>query len=128
MKPELRLLYSSDLPHSGVDLPEDLENFWVVIHAEIGIEGEDGADRFTLYVTTLKFLSDSMSIPIFGRGLLILESFSWEVIRRFIDGLCLKNEGHSAKSVMNKLSRFMIYEYEGYEEFDEYGGNEYSPS
>ena len=52
MKAYLDSFFSGDLP-SGQELPEDPENCWIVIQADIGSYGESGADTFTFYVCTI---------------------------------------------------------------------------
>jgi hypothetical protein len=60
MQAELRGLYSPTLPSGPSEAPENPCDRWVVMQADIGHEGGNGADIFTFYVTTPAFLERTL--------------------------------------------------------------------
>jgi len=92
-------------------MPADPSNCWVVMHADIGIENESGADCFTLYVTTPNFLMNASPYTL-GRGLIIVPEFNWDVIENAIRDICHASKEKSWLDFVKKLSRHFIYEFE----------------
>lgn len=114
MKIKLKGIYSPNLPSGYGELPDNPKDCWIVIHADIGVEDELGADCFILYVTTPLFLIKSITTEQFqlGRGLLIVDKFDWDVILDAIDTVCAKAEADSWSDVVSQLSRSFFYEYD----------------
>ena len=114
MKAKLDGIYSPDLPSGYDEMPENPKDCWVIIHADIGVEGGQGMDCFTMYVTTPEFLSKSVRNDRYqlGRGLLILHEFDWELVEQAINSVCSEIEADSWVDMENKLSKSFFYEYE----------------
>lgn len=114
MKTRLDGLYSPDLPSGYGELPADPANCWIVVQADIGSEGGRGADCFTIYVTTPKFLESCIDDPSYqlGRGLLIVSQFNWDVVETAVSEVCSAVEGSTWEEVAEKLSHYFLYEYE----------------
>ena len=72
--PELKSFLSPDLNRPA--LPPAPEDCSVLVEAGIGPKGEAGAEIFTFCVVTPKFLAREV-LPRWGRGLLIINEFSW---------------------------------------------------
>ena len=115
MKPRLVHLYSVDV--SG-ELPADPTDCWVVVQAEIGLEGEEGADLFTFYVCTVTKLRAVLRAEgcLVGRHLLLLERFDWERVERAITRIIDKTEGDTWEEIAGKIGRFGLWEFEDYVE------------
>lgn len=108
MKARLDGIYSPDLVSEYGELPEEPEDCWIIIHADIGPDNDPGADRFTCYVTTPKFLAGIIKYDRFQlyRGLLVVNEFDWEVVEEAINSVCLEVEGDSWSEIVTQLSRF----------------------
>ncbi len=114
MKARLDGIYSPDLPSGHAELPANPANCWVVVQADIGVEGESGADCFTMYVTTPQFLDGCLNQVRhqLGRGLVIVAEFDWDVVEQAVKEVCCSVEGECWTELAEKLSRYFLYEYE----------------
>lgn len=114
MKAKFNGMYSSDLPAGFGELPTDPANCWVIVQFDIGSDEEPGADCFTAYVTTPKFLSQCLTQEKcqMGRGIIIVKEFTWELVELAVKEVCLDVVGDTWQELVAKLSRFFIYEYE----------------
>lgn len=115
MKIKLDGIYSPDLPSGYAELPDEPENCWVVINADIGLDdGNSSTDCFTFYITTPQYLGGSLSEVKhqFGCGLIILESFDWFVVESAIMDLCAKIKVKSWDHAVQELSRYGFYEFD----------------
>lgn len=115
MRAELKTLYSSSLPSGETELPVERQDFWVIMKADIGTVGAEGADCFTFYVTSPNFLSKSIAHDEcqIGRGLLILNEFDWDQVERAVTTICAQAEGDTWEQIAAYLSRYFHYEFEG---------------
>ena len=82
-KPELKYLLSIELEDG--QLPEDPEDCSIFVEANIGLQDEEGSDIFSFNVVTPKALQQDT--PRWGRGLLIVDRFSWETVETSIKKL-----------------------------------------
>jgi hypothetical protein len=107
--PEVKTLVSWDL-HSD-KLPDDVEECKVFCEAAIGIKGEIGADIFSFKVVTPKFLWHQQGQK-WGKGLLIVETFSWEAVKTALDKLLSYCTGTDWIEISDKLTKHLDWEYE----------------
>lgn len=114
MKARLDGIYSPDLPSGHGELPPDPGNCWIVVQADIGSDTGRGADCFTMYVTTPKFLEGSVDVGAhqLGRGLMIVSQFDWNVIEEAVSLVCASVQADTWGEVAATLSKYFIYEYE----------------
>ena len=77
--PQLRNLYSNALEPPA--LPADPANCSIHFQASIGPSEGEGEEVFTFAVVTPKYLAHN-GLPCWGRGLLIVEQFSWPTLER----------------------------------------------
>ena len=110
MKARLDGIYSIDLPSGPPALPETPEHCWIVVQADIGPEGEQGADTFTFYVTTPSFLNDLGETP--SRSTIVLKRFDWNAVEAEISQRCEKAKGKTWEALARQI--------EGHWEFDSY--------
>jgi hypothetical protein len=75
--PQLKSLFSPDLEPPA--LPLDTADCCVLFQASIGPGDADDEERFTFEVVTPRYLERS-TLPRWGRGLLIVDSFSWQAV------------------------------------------------
>jgi hypothetical protein len=109
--PEVKTLFSPDLEYGS--LPDDVEECAVFCEVEIGIQGEEGANIFSFTAVTPKFLWAQQGYRR-GKGLLIVDSFSWEVVEAALDKLLSHCSGTDWLEVTGKLTKTLNWEYENY--------------
>lgn len=87
MNLEIKSIFSPDLAENN--LPDDLQNFKVLISVAIGEKGKAGEEVF--YFTAASFLGIQNEVKDaefnFLRGYILLETFDWKSIRRAIENL-----------------------------------------
>ena len=115
MRAELKSMMSPDVMDLRSWKP-DSEIFSLMLELEIGPKNRDDSDVFYLEVISPKALAAQVEDEglLFGRGLLIMESFSYERLERFIEGWCAKTHGKTWEEMVEKLSRFAGYEFLDY--------------
>lgn len=121
IKPKLDFLQFQVTPKNN---PKDTEDdFWAIINADIGPEGEkapDGTaatDIFLFYVTTPKRLYKFIERNGygFGRNLIILKKYDEELIKKSIENILVSIEGDSWENVAMKISKYGTWEFDRYE-------------
>jgi len=109
--PRLIALSSDDFD-AGV-LPDDLKHCMVSIVATIGPSSGNGGDHFHFVAATPSALAESRKFG-WGRGILIIESFSWADIERSI----LRLLAHAARETWQEaalaLNKDLLWEFDGY--------------
>jgi hypothetical protein len=108
---EIKTLVSPDLDDDK--LPDDVEECAVFCEAEIGVKGEKGADIFSFTVATPKFLWAQQGYK-WGKGLIIIETFSWEAVEAALNKLLSECSGTDWIEVTDKLTKTLHWEYENY--------------
>ena len=97
------------------ELPADPTDCYIGVEVEIGPAGEDGAEIFQFDVATPSGLVGIDQR--WGRGLLIVDEFSWGKIDRTLERLlmhCVKGTWHEIASELNKE---LHWEFENYQEW-----------
>ena len=111
--PELRKIVSADIDYGQV--PEDVDDCAVACQADIGPRGEKGQEIFSFTVVTPKILARQTGY-IWGRGYLIVESFSWETVDRALSKLLTHCNGTTWREVAAKLNEELHWEFDTYRE------------
>jgi hypothetical protein len=111
--PEVISISSIDLDYG--DLPPDPEECSVSIDVEIGPKGSNGGDRFSFEVVTPKYLFGVTGTR-WGRGLLIVNKFDWQVVESFVAKLLRHSQGETWEDVAKEISKEMPWEFENYQE------------
>lgn len=111
MKPIVYSIYSPELPVYGVDFPDDLYNFWVIMHVDVGADHDSGVASFTFYATTRKYLNaSSFDGSDLLRSTVVVECFSWDGIEIVVKNICDGAEASDWAGVCEKLlNRFEAY-------------------
>jgi hypothetical protein len=114
IKAKLDGIYSPELASGRGELPSEVTNCWVAMHADIGADNERGTDTFTFYVTTPRFLEDSLKSETvqLGRGLVIVNEFDWGVVESAVASICDSVRAESWEEAAVLLSRSFFYEFE----------------
>ena len=99
--------------------PEVFDNFELTILASIGVNGTEGADLFQFEICTPKSLSDRCEggVVVAGRGKLIVGHYNYAAIRQYLDRICSQCSGDDWPEIVEKLSRYGLWEFEGYERY-----------
>lgn len=116
MQAELRGMVSPTLPLGPDGVLDNPCDCWVVMTAEIGCEGEPGADCFVFYVTTPAFLQRTLGAGPYQleRGRVIVERFDWKAIENLVRQICSNVRGESWDVIVELLSRHFLWEFEDY--------------
>jgi Immunity protein 8 len=104
-------LDSPDLPPDA--LPLDPENCSVVMNAAIGPKGSPGAENFAFTVVTPRYLA-AHSDARWGRGLLVIDAFSWPSVARMVERLLAHASGSTWGEVAAKLNHELLWEFDKY--------------
>lgn len=116
MKAKLKGIYSIDLPGGPPELPPDPEDCWVVVQADIGAVVGDAADEFTFYVCTPGKLTKVLGQKeyLFGRHLLIVPRFDWQIVENAIGAVCEQIRGQSWEEIAGQLNTYGGWELDRY--------------
>lgn len=115
VRPELRRLVAIEL---GVPLkeydPANPDCVGLMVDAYIGSEGIPGEDIFEFLVRTPRYLLTEVTQkgPIFGRNLVLLPRYTYELLWKCISELCLQIEGPDWETVALRLGRYGLWEYD----------------
>lgn len=109
--PKLLALSSSDL---GVgELPPDPTHCHVTMLATIGPGSGTAGHGFSFVVVTPSALAGSGTLG-WGRGALIVASFSWPDVERAVDRLLAHASRPSWQEVTQVLNHELLWEFDGY--------------
>lgn len=111
IRPLIRSLHSPDLDRNT--LPQDPQDCSILIEAEIGPHDGPGAEIFSFQVATAASLRRE-SLPRWGRGLLIVEEFSWKTVENAVQKLLMHAERPTWNEVAEELAKELHWEFERY--------------
>jgi hypothetical protein len=109
--PELKEMFCADLAKPA--LPPDPDDCIVSLQASIGPKGERGEELFFFTVATPKALQRE-ELPRWGRGMLLVETFSWAIVERAVERLLSQARRESWADVAAALNRELNWECENY--------------
>jgi hypothetical protein len=119
MKAEIKEIWMDE---DGAELDDfekscDRSTVYAVVHVEIGIGGDVGADTFDFVVCTPSGLAKQLAHenPLSGRHHIILDSFDAQKIRSFIGEICKNSKGGSWPEIAEKIARHGAWEFEDYQ-------------
>jgi len=113
--PELKHIYSSDLVRPNI--PSDIEDCAVHLQAFIGPKGDDSEESFPFTVVTPTYLRRSQ-LPQWGRGLLIVPAFSWEVVEQYLHRLIAHASRPTWQESAAVLNMELNWEFENYQPYE----------
>lgn len=105
---------SSDVVDIDQWKPLDPTDFCLDLIVRIGSAESVGADDFTVRVCTPSWLASSVWTPTWGRGLLLVHSYDYEVVRKEIESYISGCRGNGWMDISEKLSRRLLWEFEDY--------------
>jgi len=109
--PILKGLHSADLLRP--ETPKVAE-FAVVMQASIGPKDENGAETFSFTVATPAFVA-SLGLPRWGHGLLLVQSFSWQEVDRYVERLLARAHRATWAEAAAVLNQQMEWEFDSYQ-------------
>lgn len=111
ISPELKELFCAGLEKPA--LPPYPDDCVVSLQASIGPKGERGEELFFFTVATPKGLLRG-ELPRWGRGILLVETFSWVVVERAVERLLSQARRESWAEVAAALNQELNWEFENY--------------
>ena len=117
--PVIKGLWSTDLPNGPPGLPKTPRNCIILLSVDIGLKNESEEDTFDFTVITEEYINNYLKENngiFFGRGLIIVEEFDWELIERRISKLISGITGDDWKDIAVQISRYGYWEFEDYKE------------
>jgi hypothetical protein len=117
MKAKLDGIWSSVLA-DGKSLPENPENFWVDIVAEIGVKGESVADMFNFQVCSPEWLNDASNHNnyIMEKNMIVMKKFDWDSVENIIQSFLDKLEEETWQALAQEIDRYGDWEFHKYKE------------
>lgn len=110
---------------------DDPKDFCVIADMQIAGKEMDGGDLFSLTICSPKWFDnniirpqtqhashDRRSCSVFGRHHLFVDEFNEVEIAKTVHELIRSVRGHDWNEVAQKLSRYLRWEFEDYQEFD----------
>jgi hypothetical protein len=103
---------------SAPELPDDPEDCWVTVIAELGFEGA-GADIFNFYFVTVNRLAQLVSEKrhVLGRHTIVVERFDWDVAREAVEAVLSEVSGETWEEVGPKLAQYGEWEFDDYQPY-----------
>jgi hypothetical protein len=95
--------------------PDDPNCFGLWIEFRVGIEGQEGADDFKLYVCTPEWIKRKCTTFVWGRHILIASQYNIDLIKKEIEKRIAECKEDDWISSAKKISRFAAWEFEDYE-------------
>lgn len=110
--PQIKSLTSPDLEPGN--LPADPSDCCVLVDAHIGPKGEIGEEDFSFVVATPACLA-RLGLPRWGRGMLIVETFSWPVVEHALARLLAHAHRNTWHDVAQALNHELHWEFDNYQ-------------
>jgi hypothetical protein len=123
MKPEVRSLFSPDIPDPSQDLaewggPSDPDLFGLLVEVWVGAEGDEGEDVFSFMVCSPRWFSERLAELggdppyIIGHHYIVMASWNYDALYGLLQQFCARSEGPDWTSVTRKLSRYGLWEFQ----------------
>jgi hypothetical protein len=111
--PQLKTLVSADLDRPNV--PDEPGNCEVALEATIGPDSSDASEVFAFSVVTPAALGRETRFR-WGRGLLIVPTFSWEIVDHALARLLAHCSRATWPEVARQLNQNLYWEFDNYRE------------
>ncbi|WP_181188297.1 immunity 8 family protein [Actinopolyspora mortivallis] len=96
--------------------PENPGDFGFLLQIYVGPRGEESQESFEVFVCTSKWIGRWVSNngPLVGRGLLLVEEYSLNSIKNFLEKIVESFESYDWEDMAKKISRIGRWEFEEY--------------
>jgi hypothetical protein len=120
MHAEIRYLHSPDVEDLKSFQPEMPDTFCILVQAMIGPSGLPGEESFDFLVCTPKWLAKELETTgrIWGRHYLFVKRYSFDLLWRTINDLCVNTRGNSWQEIGAQLARYGKWEFEDYRPYE----------
>ena len=120
MKPVVKLVFSSDIDDLENYIPSENDNFCFQIRAVVCPDNGEGEESIDFEVCTPKSLEQKYgtSQVVSGSDKLIVFKYDFNNIRDKIIELLESCEGETWESCGNQMSKFGLWEFENYKEYN----------
>jgi len=111
---EVKGIYTTEMDRLEDHLPDDPENFSIVVRAMVGPRGEKGEESFDIDICTPKWLQQYIERErfLFARHRLFVNTFDVLEITRIVTRFIERCSGASWDEVAVKVSRLGHWEFE----------------
>lgn len=117
MKAVLKEMYSLEINESLENyIPEEIDNFELIVCIAIGEVSGDGADIFEITVCSSKWLQGQCTYggAIWGRGLLIMSEYNYSILLNKIQKIIDHLSGDNWHDLARQMSQYARWEFENY--------------
>ena len=116
MKPNLKSIHSPDVNDLETYLPEEPDDFCILVQATIGLPNDNSGESFDFLVCTPKWIETLLENQKFvlGKGYLVVRNYNYNLIIETIQSICDRVSGDDWITVANKLARYGQWEFEDY--------------
>jgi hypothetical protein len=109
MRLYIQTIWSPDLNPPSEGLPDDVEDFDILIQVLLGESGKPGGEVFSFSVTSPVALSKTESSRFISHTL-VLDSFNWESIQKHLEKLLMHTAScKNWNEVIKRLSEYLKY-------------------
>ncbi|WP_165011078.1 Imm8 family immunity protein [Neisseria yangbaofengii] len=115
MNLELKKIYSIDYDLNNFPL-DKIDNFFMVVTMSIGFINEDGADDFTVYIYTTKWLQENIFSPQLGKNSIIINKFDLHELIVLINSVLELCNSENDELAFYNLSKYFLWEFDGYKD------------
>ena len=118
MHAEVRRLHSPDVYDLSTYVPEDRDNFGILVQVMAGPVGEPGEESFDVVVCTPSWLSGKLGPADIqmGRHYLLVKQYDYAKLRHFIERFAAQCAGATWQETALRLGRLGMWEFEDYVE------------
>lgn len=99
-------------------IPDDEDDFGILIEATIGPVDGDGGDLFSFQLCTANWLRKRYisHAVVFLRHVILVSSYDFKRIEESIEEICVNATGNNWLEVAEKLSRYGLWEFQDYQD------------
>ena len=115
MQANLRMIHSPDIENIEI-FSTNSNDFCFLIQAMVGPKDGLGEESFDFTCCSPAWISRQLEQEpaLFGRGLIIMNTFSYKDLMRIISSLCDRTLGDTWEDIANTLNRFGDWEFQDY--------------
>lgn len=115
MKAQIKDIHCSDVPWFQGWRPDSAEDIFLSLQLEIGPQGEEGEDIFSITVTSPEALRAraSNTCILAERATMIVTFWDWPIIHTRLGEMVETCEGSHWMELSMCLQRYFLWEYEG---------------
>jgi hypothetical protein len=116
IRAEVKRLHSPDVHDLSTYVPDDSDNFGILVQVMAGPVGGEGEESFDVVVCTPNWLRDKLGPTEvkMGRHYLLVKQYDFAVLMRFITGFAAECRGTTWQDAALRMGRLGKWEFEDY--------------